>query len=67
MPIAEHRQLWPEEKEIDEFIGWLHQCRRKGRYNWCLQWLWIPMSFPICSRKTPAPACIGNIFEGAIS
>jgi hypothetical protein len=30
--IEENRQLWPQEKEIDEFIAWLHHCRREGRY-----------------------------------
>ena len=31
--IEENRELWPDEKEIDEFIAWLHRCRRQGRYD----------------------------------
>jgi hypothetical protein len=31
--ITNHRQLWPDEDEIDEFIAWLHRARREGRYD----------------------------------
>jgi hypothetical protein len=31
--LDEHRDLWPEEAEIDDFIAWLHKGRREGRYD----------------------------------
>jgi hypothetical protein len=31
--LDEHRDLWPEEAEIDRFIAWLHKGRREGRYD----------------------------------
>jgi hypothetical protein len=29
--IEEFRDLWPDEKEIDEFLAWLQESRREGR------------------------------------
>lgn len=31
--VEECRAAWPNPKEIDDFIGWLHQARREGRYD----------------------------------
>lgn len=31
--IAEFRDLWGSDEEIDAFIGWLHRARRSGRYE----------------------------------
>jgi hypothetical protein len=31
--IEAHRGAWPNESEIDEFISWLQQARREGRYR----------------------------------
>ena len=31
--IADHQDAWPNEAEVDEFVTWLHQCRREGRYR----------------------------------
>jgi hypothetical protein len=31
--LEEHRNLWPVEAEIDDFIAWLHKARREGRYD----------------------------------
>ena len=31
--IADHQEAWPNETEVDEFVTWLHQCRREGRYR----------------------------------
>jgi hypothetical protein len=29
--IEEFRELWPDDKEIDEFLAWLQESRREGR------------------------------------
>lgn len=31
--IEDHREIWPDDEEIDEFIAWLHKARREGRYS----------------------------------
>jgi hypothetical protein len=38
-PIDDYEQfleevggVWPEDEELDEFLGWLRQARREGRY-----------------------------------
>jgi len=31
--IADHQDAWPNEAEVDEFVTWIHQCRREGRYR----------------------------------
>jgi hypothetical protein len=30
--LSNFRNLWPDDAEIDEFVRWLHQARRQGRY-----------------------------------
>jgi hypothetical protein len=30
--IEEFRDLWPSDEEIDEFVAWVHKCRREGQY-----------------------------------
>ena len=31
--IADHQDAWSNEAEVDEFVTWVHQCRREGRYR----------------------------------
>jgi len=29
--VEEHRELWPSDREVDEFIAWVRKTRREGR------------------------------------